>query len=118
MFTVLRIRRQFRLLRTSKEVGILSENNRYRQVLSSSTDIQYATWSPVNYTIAYVRGNNLYVWQDGLTTQITKDGGPDVFNAIPDWVYEEEIFGDRSTLWFSPDGEELAFLRFDETGVR
>lgn len=30
---------------------------------------------------------------------------------------ELEIFSDRPTLWFSPDGEYLAFLRFDETGV-
>jgi dipeptidyl-peptidase-4 len=80
-------------------------------------DIQFAGWAPVGNTIAYVRGNNLFVWQNGTTTQITKDGGPDVFNAIPDWVYEEEIFGDYKTLWFSPDGEQIAFLRFDETGV-
>ncbi|CAG8962340.1 hypothetical protein HYFRA_00005396 [Hymenoscyphus fraxineus] len=80
-------------------------------------DIQYAGWSPVGDTIAYVRGNNLFIWQNGTTTQITKDGGPDVFNAVPDWVYEEEIFGDYKTLWFSPDGEYVAYLRFDETGV-
>jgi dipeptidyl-peptidase-4 len=64
-----------------------------------------------------VRGNNLYIWKNGTSTQITKDGGPDVFNGIPDWVYEEEIFGTYSTLWFSPDATQLAFLRFDETGV-
>lgn len=28
-----------------------------------------------------------------------------------------EIFSDGPTLWFSPDGEYLAFLRFDDTGV-
>ena len=80
-------------------------------------DIQYAEWSPVDNTVAYVRGNNLFVWKDGETTQITKNGGPDTFNGVPDWVYEEEIFGGRSALWFSPDGEYLAYLRFNETGV-
>lgn len=80
-------------------------------------DIQYAQWSPANNTIAYVRGNNLFIWKNGKTTQITDDGSPDIFNGVPDWVYEEEIFGDRYTLWFSPDGEYLAFLRFNETGV-
>ncbi|EEH18802.2 hypothetical protein PABG_01121 [Paracoccidioides brasiliensis Pb03] len=80
-------------------------------------DLQYATWSPVGNTIAYVRGNNLFVWKNGTTTQITSDGGADIFNGVPDWVYEEEIFGDRYALWFSPDGKSLAFLRFDETGV-
>ena len=68
-------------------------------------------------TIAYARGNNLYIWENGTSTQITKDGGPDVFNAIPDWVYEEEIYGTTSLLWFSPDGKQLAYLSIDETGV-
>lgn len=81
-------------------------------------DIQYARWSPVDNTIAYVRGNNLFMWKDGNITQVTKDGSPNIFNGVPDWVYEEEIFGSRYTLWFSPDGEYLAFLRFNETGVK
>ncbi|PGH11183.1 hypothetical protein AJ79_05025 [Helicocarpus griseus UAMH5409] len=80
-------------------------------------DLQYAAWSPVGNTIAYVRGNNLFVWINGTTTQITSDGGPDTFNGVPDWVYEEEIYGDRYAFWFAPDGKYLAFLRFDETGV-
>ncbi|KAK2798196.1 diacylglycerol pyrophosphate phosphatase [Onygenales sp. PD_10] len=80
-------------------------------------DLQYATWSPSENTIAYVRGNNLFIWSNGTTTQITDDGGPNTFNGVPDWVYEEEIYGDRYALWFSPDGKSLAFLRFDETGV-
>ncbi|KAG9248422.1 dipeptidyl peptidase IV N-terminal region-domain-containing protein [Calycina marina] len=80
-------------------------------------DIQYATFSPQTDTIAYVRGNDIYIWHDGNTTRITDDGGPDVFNGVPDWVYEEEIFVDKFALWFSPDGCKLAFLRFNETGV-
>jgi dipeptidyl-peptidase-4 len=86
-------------------------------VKDQKQDIQYAAWSPVGDTIAYVRANDLYIWRNGTSTRITKDGGENVFNGIPDWVYEEEVFGDRYTLWFSPDGEYLAFLRFNETGV-
>lgn len=48
---------------------------------------------------------------------MTTDGGPDTFNGVPDWVYEEEIIEGRHTTWFSPDGEYIAFLSFDETGV-
>ncbi|CAN9247526.1 unnamed protein product [Alternaria alternata] len=81
-------------------------------------DIQYAEWSPASSSqVAFVKGNNLYMSTNGTITQITEDGGPDYFNAIPDWVYEEEIFGDRYTLWFSPDGAKVAFLSFNETGV-
>ncbi|KAF2790567.1 hypothetical protein K505DRAFT_327491 [Melanomma pulvis-pyrius CBS 109.77] len=94
----------------SGEVTPLSAN--------STGDIQYAEWSPASSSqIAYVQGNNLFIWNDGKTTQITTDGGPDQFNAVPDWVYEEEIFGDRFALWYSPDGKYIAYLSFNETGV-
>ncbi|RHZ48584.1 prolyl dipeptidyl peptidase DppIV [Aspergillus thermomutatus] len=82
-----------------------------------SGDIQYAQWSPTGDAIAFVRGNDVFVWTNASTSQITTDGGPDLFNGVPDWIYEEEILGDRSALWFSPDGAYLAFLRFNETGV-
>ncbi|KAI0376458.1 dipeptidyl peptidase IV N-terminal region-domain-containing protein [Hypomontagnella monticulosa] len=80
-------------------------------------DIQYAEFSPAGDAIAFVRGNNLFLNKNGTISQITNDGSPDLFNGVPDWVYEEEIFGDRSAIWFSPDGEVLAYLSFNETGV-
>ncbi|SMY25359.1 unnamed protein product [Zymoseptoria tritici ST99CH_1A5] len=81
-------------------------------------DIQYAEFAPAGGAIALVRGNNLYIYgNDSKVTQITDDGGPDMFHAVPDWVYEEEIFGGRSALWFSPDGKYAAFLSANETGV-
>ena len=52
-------------------------------------DIQHAQWSPKGDTIAFVRGNDLYIWLNGTVTRITDDGGPNKFNAILDWVYEE-----------------------------
>ncbi len=85
----------------------------------SDGDIQYAQWSPVSsFEIVFVKGNNVYLSKNGTISQITNDGSPDYFNAVPDWVYEEEMFGDRYTLWFSPDGAKIAFLSFNETGVR
>ncbi|KAL7622445.1 Dipeptidyl peptidase 4 [Parahypoxylon ruwenzoriense] len=80
-------------------------------------DIQYATFAPAGDAIAFVRGNNLFLSKNGTVSQITDDGSPDLFHGVPDWVYEEEIFGGRSALWFSPDGEVLAYLSFNETGV-
>ncbi|KAK1704753.1 dipeptidyl peptidase IV N-terminal region-domain-containing protein [Colletotrichum lupini] len=80
-------------------------------------DIQYAEFAPVGDAIAFVRGNNLFLSKNGTISQITNDGGPDLFHGVPDWVYEEEIFGSRSTFWFSPDGEYIAYLSFNETGV-
>ncbi|KAK3313187.1 dipeptidyl peptidase IV N-terminal region-domain-containing protein [Apodospora peruviana] len=86
-------------------------------VPGSKGDIQYAIWNPVFDQIAFVQGNNLFIRSNGTIEQITTNGGPDMFNAVPDWVYEEEIFGTTSTLWYSPDGKYIAFLNFDETGV-
>lgn len=82
-------------------------------------DIQYAELAPSGDAIAFVRDNNLFVRDHatGDITQVTDDGSPDLFHGVPDWVYEEEIFGDRSTLWFSPDAKFVAFLSFNETGV-
>ncbi|KAM7198739.1 putative dipeptidyl peptidase 4 [Naviculisporaceae sp. PSN 640] len=87
-------------------------------VPGSKGDIQYATWNPASSSeIAFVQGNNLFIWKNGTSHQVTTNGGPNKFNAVPDWVYEEEIFGSTSALWYSPDGEYIAFLSFDETGV-
>ncbi|KAF4122262.1 dipeptidyl-peptidase 4 [Geosmithia morbida] len=82
-------------------------------------DIQYAEMAPSGGAIAFVRGNNLFLLDrdSGNVTQVTHDGGPDMFHGVPDWVYEEEVFGARSTLWFSPDAHFVAFLSFNETGV-
>ncbi|KAK2599154.1 Dipeptidyl peptidase 4 [Conoideocrella luteorostrata] len=81
-------------------------------------DIQYAELAPTGKTIAFVRGNNVFLRDgDGQVHQITKNGGPDMFNGVPDWVYEEEVLGDRSALWYSPDAKYIAFLSFNETGV-
>ncbi|KAF9358129.1 hypothetical protein BGX26_002420 [Mortierella sp. AD094] len=80
--------------------------------------VEHVAWSPVGHSLAYVQDNNLYVFQD-LTQrrQITFDGAASIFNGITDWVYEEEVYGSPSALWWSPDGKSIAFLRFNETEV-
>ncbi|KAK7420102.1 hypothetical protein QQX98_002965 [Neonectria punicea] len=82
--------------------------------------VQLATWSPQSDAISFTQDNNLYIRR--LTAkkdviQVTSDGGPEYFYGIPDWVYEEEVFGDRSATWWSKDGKYVAFLRTNETGV-
>ncbi|TID17816.1 dipeptidyl peptidase IV N-terminal region-domain-containing protein [Venturia nashicola] len=89
-------------------------------VADQKQDIQYAVWSGnvKENTIAYVRGNNIYIWKDGKTTQVTRNGGPDMFNGVPDWVYEEEILENNFALWFNEAGDRLAYLSINETGVQ
>jgi dipeptidyl-peptidase 4 len=80
-------------------------------------DILYAEFAPTGGAIAFARGNNLYIYNDTTVTQITDNGGPDMFNGVTDWVYEEEIFGHVYAFWWSPDAQFVAFLSFNETGV-
>lgn len=88
-------------------------------VADQTGDVQYAEFSPDGNTVAYVRGNDVFLRDSEAekTRRITQDGGKDMFNAVPDWVYEEEVINSRSAMWFSPDGEYLAFLSLDQTGV-
>ncbi|KAI0425423.1 dipeptidyl peptidase IV N-terminal region-domain-containing protein, partial [Xylaria sp. FL1042] len=81
--------------------------------------VQLAQWSPKSDTISFTSSNNLYVRQliSKKVVQITKDGGPEYFYGIPDWVYEEEVFGENSATWWSNTGDFMAFLRTNETLV-
>ncbi|GAA6063684.1 hypothetical protein JCM10212_003351 [Sporobolomyces blumeae] len=91
----------------------------------------FATFSPKDHHIAYVHRNDLYVLEnppvdrggrDGEdeangAIRVTTDGSPTVFNGVPDWVYEEEVFSSDTTTWWSPTGTKLSFLSFDESLV-
>ncbi|KAI0108731.1 dipeptidyl peptidase IV N-terminal region-domain-containing protein [Nemania sp. FL0031] len=81
--------------------------------------VQLAQWSPKSNAISFTSSNNLYVrhMESKKVVQITKDGGPEYFYGIPDWVYEEEVFGDNSATWWSDNGGFMAFLRTNETLV-
>ncbi|KAI0396057.1 dipeptidyl peptidase IV N-terminal region-domain-containing protein [Xylariaceae sp. FL0594] len=81
--------------------------------------VQLAQWSPKSNAISFTSSNNLYVrhLDSKEVVQVTKDGGPEFFYGIPDWVYEEEVFGDNSATWWSEGGDFMAFLRTNETLV-
>jgi dipeptidyl-peptidase-4 len=74
----------------------------------------FAKFSPDGRSVAYVRDNNLYVFDiaSGAERQLTTDGGPDVVNGTSDWVYEEE-FGVRDGFRWSPDGARIAYWHFN-----
>ncbi|KAH7027348.1 dipeptidyl peptidase IV N-terminal region-domain-containing protein [Microdochium trichocladiopsis] len=81
--------------------------------------VQLAQWSPDSKSISYTSANNLFLRkvESQQIVQVTTDGGPEFFYGIPDWVYEEEVFGDNSATWWSTNGDFLAFLRTNETLV-
>ncbi|XP_062972548.1 dipeptidyl peptidase 4 [Elgaria multicarinata webbii] len=83
-------------------------------------DIQYISWSPVGHKLAYVWHNNVYVkvTPNSPSVQITNNGEENkIFNGLADWVYEEEMFGTHSALWWSPNGRFLAYAETNDTEV-
>ncbi|XP_042326442.1 prolyl endopeptidase FAP isoform X4 [Sceloporus undulatus] len=83
-------------------------------------NIQYISWSPVGHKLAYVYENNIYLKQDPRepAIQITKNGyWNEIFNGIPDWVYEEEMLAVKYALWWSPNAKNVAYLQFNDTEI-
>src|SRR5690606_20198402 len=90
------------------------------QQLLNGEKISYATLSPDNTKVAFVKDNNLYFVElsSNKVHQVTHDGKWNhIINGAADWVYEEEFSMAQAFEW-SPDGKKIAFLRFDETEVR
>lgn len=79
-----------------------------------------ASFSPDGVHVSFVRANNVFVadMTDRSESQVTTDGRiNEIINGYPDWVYEEE-FGFHNGMAWSPEGNRLAFYRFDESNVR
>ena len=86
----------------------------------SDKKVMYATFSPNGDKIAYVLDNNLFIKdiKSEIITQVTNDGKKNhIINGASDWVYEEEFALVRSFEW-APDGEHIAYYKFDETHVK
>ncbi len=78
-----------------------------------------AGFSPDGSKLAFVVSNNLYIKDlaSGESKAITTDGQVNaIINGASDWVYEEEFGFDKAYEW-SPDGQYLAYYRFDESKV-
>jgi len=81
----------------------------------------YAGFSPDSKKIAFVREGNLYVknLETGMVDAVSTDGsmkGQMLF-GMADALYEDN-FGMRQAYQWSPDGEYIAYLRFDERPVK
>jgi dipeptidyl-peptidase 4 len=84
----------------------------------ADSGLLYAKLSPDGTRAAYVRGGNIYVERvsNGRIKELTSDGSINILNGTSDWVNEEELYI-RDAFEWSPDGERIAFLQFDQTSV-
>ena len=83
--------------------------------------LMFAKFSPDGTRVAYVQANDLWVEDlaSGATAKparLTADGGPTIVNGTSDWVNEEE-FEIRDGFRWSPNGQDIAFWRFDSSGI-
>lgn len=87
--------------------------------LSLNGKQMYPKFSPTMDKVAFVRDNDLYYMDisTGKEVRVTTDGKHNaIINGRSDWVYEEE-FKMTSAYEWSPDGKNIAYLKFDETKV-
>ena len=93
-----------------------------------SETLQYCDWvenGKKENILVYVSNNNLY-WRPGNSVSqpdqdiaVTSDGEKDnVFNGIPDWVYEEEVLGVNFAHYINDVGDLMAFAQFNDTLVK
>nr|WP_034256335.1 S9 family peptidase [Arenibacter latericius] len=105
--------------RSTLGVYYLYDINSKKITKISEDKIQEPSISPDGSKVAYVRDNNIYIYNlvSNTTTQVTTDGEKNkIINGVTDWVYEEEFAFVRAFEWNS-NGTKLAFIRFDETNV-
>jgi len=106
--------------RSSKANAYLFDAISKKTIRLNDGKIMHATFSPDDSKIAFVRDNNLYLYDipTGHTRAITTDGKWNyVINGNCDWVYEEEFAFSRAYQW-SPEGKHIAYYRFDESKVK
>ncbi len=96
--------------RETRKLTALSENGKQR----------LADFSPDASKVAFVRENNIFINDlvSGEEKQITFDGNDrHIINGTTDWVYEEEFSLVKGFHW-SPNGDQIALMRFDESKVK
>lgn len=89
--------------------------------MNKTSAIQNAVLSPNSKSLAFVYENNIYLLESVASkevNQITFDGEDlDIYNGIADWLYEEEILERSNTIWWSPDSQNIAYLKINNTLV-
>ncbi|AZP13061.1 S9 family peptidase [Undibacterium parvum] len=111
------------LFNYQNDIWLLDLKNQLARALTSTPEVaeDEALLSPDFKSVAYLKGNDLYVTDlaSSQETRLTSGGSETVFNGRLDWVYQEEVYGRGSfrAFYWSPDSQRIAFLSLDETKV-
>lgn len=105
---------------TKENNYIFDRKTRKLQNVSDLGKQMFATLSPDGKKVAFVRDNNICITDldSRQESQITDDGEWEkIINGWCDWVYEEEFSFAQAFFW-SPDGKNIAYYKFDESQVK
>lgn len=95
-------------------------NKKVLKVVCADGKQSYVSFSPDSKSIAYIREGNLYIknLETDIVQAITYDGGlKQNIYGMADALYENN-FGAKQAYQWSPDGESIALLRFNENTVK
>ncbi len=114
--------RKARLVYVNEELWVRREGSAPVIVAKGAEgEVRYDRLSPNGLWVTYVRDNDLFIADTGTgrVRPLTSNGGPDQFNGVLDWVYQEEIYGrgDFQAHFWSPAGTHTAFISLDESPV-
>ncbi|KAM7375219.1 hypothetical protein PAMA_014349 [Pampus argenteus] len=96
------------------------EANTFLTITDIPHEIQCFDWAPKGNKMAFVWRNDVYIKTSPHSPiqQVTFNGKENqIYNGIPDWVYEEEMFSSNQGLWWSPTGKYLAYIESNDTEV-
>lgn len=95
------------------------DSRQIRPLFDTKHKLSVAIWSPTSSSIAFVYYNDIYIRDIAASDiiRVTYDKDLNIFNGIPDWVYEEEVFESDIAMWWSPKGDKLAFFRANDSQV-
>ncbi|OAF66869.1 hypothetical protein A3Q56_05402, partial [Intoshia linei] len=79
-----------------------------------------AKWAPNFDKIVYVKNTDIFIshLKKDLIINVSQEKINDlnlIKNGISDWLYEEDVTNDINQNWWSPDGNYLAYIRFNMT---